>query len=361
MLFENFDFNLLDNPDFKEDSVREVLILPILHELGYNHNSIVRSKTLEHPFVKIGSKKRNIHLVPDYLFKVGESYAWVLDAKAPNESIHDSDHIEQVYSYAIHPEVRTKFFALCNGKEFILFRDDEKKPLLFFPIRDIEHHWQQLESLLSPSAFQTGKQYTYTDPKSFHKQTESNKNFNYLEKPFLEEINVKKRAAKRHFGVHGYFTRQAWNVVQEYIRHFSQRDDVVLDPFGGSGVTAIEALMIGRKAIHIDINPMSVFMVEALIAPVKISDLKLAFEKIKAEYEKSDIENFKNWDTKKQKEQLKKHSYPTGFALPKGSDVKVIEDLFSDEQKAKLAFVKHLIKKLKIKIFKNHCFWLSLV
>ena len=33
-LFKNFDFNLLDSANFKEDSVREELITPLLHALG---------------------------------------------------------------------------------------------------------------------------------------------------------------------------------------------------------------------------------------------------------------------------------------------------------------------------------------
>lgn len=44
-LFGNLDFKTLtENPDFKEDSVREVIILPILFKLGYTHGNIVRSK-----------------------------------------------------------------------------------------------------------------------------------------------------------------------------------------------------------------------------------------------------------------------------------------------------------------------------
>ncbi len=67
-LFGELDFKeILDNPDFKEDSVREVIILPILKQLGYKSENIVRRKTLEHPFLKIGSKKRPIKLIPDYL------------------------------------------------------------------------------------------------------------------------------------------------------------------------------------------------------------------------------------------------------------------------------------------------------
>lgn len=41
-LFQNFDFSQFDSPDFKEDSVREVLILPLLQALGYESSQIVR-------------------------------------------------------------------------------------------------------------------------------------------------------------------------------------------------------------------------------------------------------------------------------------------------------------------------------
>lgn len=315
--------------------MREVLILPMIHSLGYAGNQIVRSKALQHPFLKIGSKKRPVTLVPDYLFRIEDSYAWVLDAKAPTEQIVNSDNVEQVYSYAIHPEVRAKFFALCNGHEFALFRQDAEKPLLYFPLRDVEQYWQDVETYLSPHAFQSGKTFAYTTAKKA--QTAD---FDYRTRPLLEELPVKKQSAKRHFGVHGYFTKQVWNVVQEYIRNFSQAGDVVLDPFGGSGVTAVEALMTDRKAIHIDLNPMSVFMVNSLIAPVKISDLQQAFEQVKTAYLKHEPV------TDEQIAQaLKKYPYPKGLVLPKGSDVATIEQLFSDKQLAQLALLKHLIMK----------------
>ena len=45
-LFGNIDLNRIeDDADFKEDSVREVIILPILDALGYEQENIVRSKT----------------------------------------------------------------------------------------------------------------------------------------------------------------------------------------------------------------------------------------------------------------------------------------------------------------------------
>ncbi|MBS4028504.1 MAG: hypothetical protein KGZ58_07685 [Ignavibacteriales bacterium] len=61
-LLGTFDFKQLNSPDFKEDSVREVIILPILKQLGYAQHDILRSKSLLHPFLKVGSVKRPITL-----------------------------------------------------------------------------------------------------------------------------------------------------------------------------------------------------------------------------------------------------------------------------------------------------------
>lgn len=73
-------------------------------------------------------------------------------------------------------------------------------------------------------------------------------------------IIPQKQAAKRHYGSHQYFTKRAWNVVQAYIQQFTRESDTVCDPYGGSGVTAIEALVIGRKAIYLDISRWAGFL-----------------------------------------------------------------------------------------------------
>jgi DNA modification methylase len=320
MLYHDFDFRRLDDPDFKEDSVCEALILPLLYRLGYRDAQIVRSKKLNHPFLKIGSKKRPVQLVPDYLFKVEEHFAWVLDAKSPNQPVLESDHLEQIYSYAIHPEVRTKFFALCNGRAFALFRQDQEKPILHFELAEIEDYWDALTTFLAPAAFQQGKTFAYTY--ATVKKALREPDFEYGKRPLLDEIPVKKQAAKRHFGVHGYFTKQSWNVVQEYIKHFSQKGDLVLDPFGGSGVTAVEAMMTDRR--------------------VDVVALQEAFERVQAAYQKGEP----NTEVKIQ-DALQKYPYPKGLPLPKGSDVDFVESLFSPKQLAQLGFLKALIQKEK--------------
>lgn len=152
-ILEGFDFSHLDNPEFKEDSVREELIVPIIKGLGYGAGKpyqIIRSRNLLHPFVSVGSKRQPIHIIPDYLFEVNDRPAWILDAKAPGEALVKSKHVEQAYSYAIHSEVRVNYFALCNGHEFVLYDIGKVEPILKFSLQSISLYWGDLQRILKP-------------------------------------------------------------------------------------------------------------------------------------------------------------------------------------------------------------------
>jgi len=56
----------------------------------------------------------------------------------------------------------------------------------------------------------------------------------------------------------------------------------VLDPFCGSGVTGIEAIKLGRKAVLIDVNPVATELVRLTLTPVDLNELKEAFNVVKA-------------------------------------------------------------------------------
>lgn len=346
-IFSGFDFSSLDSPDFKEDSVREDLIMPMLKELGYSSqgaNKIIRSKKVKHPFVSIGSKETPLTNFPDYLLEVNKKYAWVLDAKAPNEDIKTGKNVEQVYFYAIHPEIRVDFYALCNGREFILFHISQSEAVLYFSLSEIEKHWHDIEKYISPIAFDK----TQTKFEKSKNEIE----FDYLSKKAPNEIkDIKKQSAKRHFGVHGYFTKQAFQILQKYIENFTKPNDLILDPFGGTGVTLIESLILGRRAIHIDLNPLSVFWVKTLIEPVSTNEVIEEFEEIRNKFNKNkpvtdeDVQKF-----------LKKYPYPSGIRLPKTSDVDTIEKLFTETQLAQLAYLKYLIQQVKDIKIRNQLF-----
>jgi DNA modification methylase len=80
--------------------------------------------------------------------------------------------------------------------------------------------------------------------------------------------------------IHKYWARKPHNVVSEYIRRYSKEGEIVLDPFGGSGVTAMEAIKAGRKAISIDLNPISAFLIENTLSQVSSQEIEKEFRKI---------------------------------------------------------------------------------
>src|SRR5258706_1305303 len=78
--------------------------------------------------------------------------------------------------------------------------------------------------------------------------------------PILEAIPAARQEEARHYGVHPYFTRRPANVVRAYIERYSRECDVVLDPFGGTGITAIEAFLIGMIAFQNHLHPFAYFI-----------------------------------------------------------------------------------------------------
>lgn len=156
-LFKDFDFNLLESSDFKEDAVREEIVFPILKKLGYSassENKIIRSKNLKHPFCYFGTKKHSINIVPDYTFEIDGENKWILDAKRPTENILEGKNVAQAYSYAVHQEIRSEIYCLCNGKEIAVFDVKYNEPILSFHLKDLKENWDKLKKILNPEFVQ---------------------------------------------------------------------------------------------------------------------------------------------------------------------------------------------------------------
>ncbi|WP_122677345.1 type I restriction enzyme HsdR N-terminal domain-containing protein [Pseudomonas viridiflava] len=139
--------------DFKEDSVREEIITPILKRLGYKVEGkarISRSKPLINEFIRIGVTNHPVTTIPDYTLYYDGEAVLVIDAKNPSENINSPSHIQQAYSYAVHPEIRCQHFALCNGHRFVLFNQTSTTPVFEMDFRDYETQWSTLEKYLKP-------------------------------------------------------------------------------------------------------------------------------------------------------------------------------------------------------------------
>jgi DNA modification methylase len=71
--------------------------------------------------------------------------------------------------------------------------------------------------------------------------------------------------AARH-DIHPYPAKFIPQIPRTIVDMLTQRGDTVLDPFGGSGTTAVEAARSGRPAISIDANPLSELIGRAKLA-----------------------------------------------------------------------------------------------
>ena len=165
--------------------------------------------------------------------------------------------------------------------------------------------------------------------------------------PITHRIPAERQEAKRHYGIHPYFTRRPANVVRAYIKHFTQPGDVVLDPFGGSGVTAIEAMLLNRRAIHNDINPLANF-ISSQVADTTHEDttyIKRAFLEVEAGC-KALVEHIPSMSDAQIVKRLAYVELPENIALPRSSDAEKYFDLFSLKQLLALALLKAEIERI---------------
>jgi DNA modification methylase len=165
---------------------------------------------------------------------------------------------------------------------------------------------------------------------------------------FTHNIPANRQGAKRHYGIHPYFTRRPFNVVRDYILHYSKQGDTIIDPFGGSGITAIEAFLENRIGIQNDINPLANFIASGIVelTRIKIDDIqenliileKQCKDKIKELYNngKNDID-YRQYAVK----------LPNNIRLPSNADVKTYYELFTPRQLISLAILKDQIDKIE--------------
>ena len=70
-------------------------------------------------------------------------------------------------------------------------------------------------------------------------------------------------------GYHPYSAKYIPQIPNRLISAFSEKDDLILDNFVGSGTTLVESIVLGRNAIGVDINPLA-----CLISKVKTTIIK---------------------------------------------------------------------------------------
>lgn len=120
---------------------------------------------------------------------------------------------------------------------------------------------------------------------------------NYLREPFARDTRVGKNSAI--YNAHSYHTKVPPEGIVPYILHYTDPGDLVLDPFCGSGMTGVAAMMCAqppkgviapvgakfgaRRAILNDLSPAACHIAYNYTHPVDVRAIKAEFDRIMRE------------------------------------------------------------------------------
>jgi len=75
-------------------------------------------------------------------------------------------------------------------------------------------------------------------------------------------------------GIHRYSGKFIPQIASRAIRILTEPGELVLDPYCGSGTTLVEAALLGRAALGIDLNPLAVLIARSKVTPVTARELE---------------------------------------------------------------------------------------
>jgi len=105
-------------------------------------------------------------------------------------------------------------------------------------------------------------------------------------------------------GIHVYPARMVPQMVRRLIKIFSKKDDVILDPFSGSGTVLLESIVADRDAIGTEINPLAVKISKVKTTNILSSKLRQILDNLIDEYHKKTSNTTVNFSDKKNEKWL---------------------------------------------------------
>jgi DNA modification methylase len=164
------------------------------------------------------------------------------------------------------------------------------------------------------------------------------------------------KRASRHFGFFPFFAKKPWPVVQEYIKHYTKPGDLVCDPFAGSGVAPVEALVLHRRAIAGDINPIARFITRmTAIAPINLIRLSEAYNQVRL-IAKIHIESLDEMTESEIQDLLKDLDYPRDpipVAVRRGAGIETVDKLHTPRQLAGLTILRDAINQIEDPVYRD--------
>jgi len=87
------------------------------------------------------------------------------------------------------------------------------------------------------------------------------------------------------YGMHKYWSKKPYNILRDFILRYTNKGDIVIDPFCGSGISITESIFIRRKAVGIDINPSAIFITKQMLNKIPAKLIQEEFSRLESEIE----------------------------------------------------------------------------
>jgi len=106
----------------------------------------------------------------------------------------------------------------------------------------------------------------------------------YHREPFVADVSEGKNNSI--YNAHSYHTKVPHKAIKPYIEHYTNKNDIVLDGFCGTGMTGVAAQLLHRKAILSDLSPIATLITANYNNPIRVNEFEKKVEEIFQSVEK---------------------------------------------------------------------------
>jgi len=85
------------------------------------------------------------------------------------------------------------------------------------------------------------------------------------------------------YSMHKYWSKKPFNIIRDFVLKYSHDNEIVFDPFCGSGTAITESIFAGRKALGVDINPVAIFITKQMLRRISSAKLLEEFRNLESE------------------------------------------------------------------------------
>src|SRR6266516_2799212 len=94
------------------------------------------------------------------------------------------------------------------------------------------------------------------------------------------------------YAFHKYWGKKPAEPMRYLIQHLCPKAGLVVDPFLGSGISALEAVQLRRRVVGIDINPAAVRLSRLLVSPPRAELVRRSLQAVAASVSKQILDSY---------------------------------------------------------------------